>query len=259
VPKIILVSLVYNRKNLVGLAVQSAINQTLDKSKWVHVIIDNASTDGADRVCKVFDKKYSHIHYVKMASNLGQMPAYNWVLNNWIPNNVPDAEIMVHLDSDDMLMSNALVEIENKFRSNSLIGQIYSDFNIININGKIKHKRHPKAKQVDPRIELTEDGQKILRIWEIKFNVIGHIRAMRIEALRSIGGFDECYKYATDVNMACKMLTSSYMVAKIPKILYLWREHGKDQVQGEKSIEQTRCWNEICSKYRELWKESSLI
>ena len=256
--KIVLVTIVHNRKHLVGQAIQSAVNQTLDKKYWVHLILDNASDDGADKVAEVFAKKYNHIHFVRMGTNKGQMPTYNFALK-WIEKNIPEADVLVQLDSDDILSVNALEEVRKKFDSNQSIGYTYSDFNIIGPSGQLKHKRHSKAKQVDPKIELTDAGQKILRTWEIKFNVIGHLRAMRIKALQEIGGFDESFLYATDVNMACRMLSSKYKVAKIPKILYHWREHGKDQVQGEKSAEQTRCWKELCAKYRKLWAEKGLI
>lgn len=255
--KIILVTLVHNRKNLVGPAIQSAVNQTLPKDKWMHLIIDNASDDGADKVCEVFSAKYSHIVFQRMPTNMHQMPAYNWALG-WIKQNHPEAEIMAMLDSDDLLAANALAEVEKMFDAHPEIGQTYSDFNIIDGKGNLKIKAHPKAKQVDPKIELTDMGQKILRSWEIKYNVIGHMRSMRIKALQDIGGFDETYKYATDVNMACKMLSSKYKVMKIPKILYLWRQHDQ-QIEKQNSPQQTLDWENIQKKFLKLFKENGLI
>ena len=257
--KIILVSLVHNRKSLVEQALQSAANQTLLKDKWRYLILDNASTDGADKVCDEFSKKYPNIHFVRMSRNLGQMPAYNWILNEWIPNKCRDAEIMVHLDSDDLLADCALHEVSKKFSTNKSIGQIYSDFSIISSGGGIKVEKHPKAKRVNPEIELTEQGQKILRKMELKLNVIGHIRAMRISALNDIGGFDESYKYSTDTNMSCRMLSSKYKVAKIPKVLYFWREHGKQQIQGSNAKDQIKCLQKIIIKYKRKWKAAGLI
>jgi hypothetical protein len=82
---------------------------------------------------------------------------------------------------------------------------------------------------------------------------------MRISALKNIGGFDETYKYATDVSMACKMLSSKYKVAKIPKILYQWREHGESQIQGSVSKEQTKNWQDLIKYYTEKWKKEGLM
>lgn len=256
--KLILVSLIHNRKHLLGDCVLSAVNQTLPKDQWLHLLIDNASTDGADVLAEMFAQKYPHVRFARMGSNMGQMPAYNWVLNEWLPNNEPTAEILCQLDSDDRITTLALEEVTNKFNSNKSLIQTYSDFSIIDESGRVKIRAHPKAKQVDPRVELTDHGQALLRSLEYQYNVIGHFRSLNIEHLREIGGFDENYKYATDVNMACKSLSSKYMVAKIPKVLYEWREHGK-QVQGEVSAEQTECWERLRKYYRELWQQKGLI
>lgn len=254
----VLVSLVHNRKHLVGLALQSAVNQTLNKQKWIHLVIDNASTDGADKICGVFAKKYEHVCFERMKSNLGQMPAYNWVLKQWIPNNAPEADVMVQLDSDDMLAPIALEKVYDMFNRYPELGMTYSNFNVIGPapKNKIKHKSHPKAK-LAPN-QFTAGGQRLLRAMQISGNVIGHLRALRISCLNDIGGFDESYKYSTDFNMACKML-ESHVVAKIEgPPLYYWREHG-DQVQGYASPEQTKNWKDLQKYYRDRWKNEGLL
>lgn len=252
--KIILVTLVHNRKDLVGLALQSGVNQTLNKKMWNHLIIDNASTDGADNICEIFNKKYDHIHFVRMDKNLGQMPAYNWALE-WIDENMPDAEIMVHLDSDDELLPIALDEVNRFFDAHPDVGQTYSGFNIINKNGKIKHKNHAKAKQVPN--QLTEEGQLTLRRMFVKANPCGHLRAMRISCLKDIGGFDETRRFSTDYNMAGKMM-EKHKVAKIPKVLYNWRQHDT-QVERQHSPEQTKNWKDLQEYYKQRWKKLNLI
>jgi glycosyltransferase involved in cell wall biosynthesis len=256
-PKIVLVTLVHNRKHLVGLALQSAVNQTLPKDKWVHLIIDNASTDGADKVCEVFEKKHKHIHFVRMGKNLHQMPAYNKAIE-WIDKNYPKAEVLAQLDSDDMLYAEALEKINQYFNKYPEIGMTYSNFSIIGSSpkNKVKIYSHPKAREAPN--QFTTDGQKVLRKMQISGNVVGHMRALRISCLKDIGGFDETYKYSTDYNMACAML-QKYSVVKINgKPLYMWREHG-DQVQGHSSPEQTKNYYELKKYYTEKWKKEGLI
>lgn len=252
--KIILVTLVHNRKHLVGQALQSAINQTLSKDKWVHLIIDNASTDGADKVCEFFQNKYEHIYFEKMSSNIHQMPAYNWALE-WIDKNCPEAEVMVHLDSDDMLKPEALQEVYDTFVNYPDIGQTYSGFDIIDKNGRLVHPNHAKAKMVPN--QLTKEGQRKLRGLFVNANPIGHLRAMRVKCLREIGGFDESKRFATDFNMAGKML-EKYPVIKINKSLYMWRQHD-DQVERHYSPEQTQNWLDLQKYYKERWKNMGII
>lgn len=254
-PKIVLVSLVHNRKHLVGAALQSAINQTLSKDKWIHLVIDNASTDGADKVAEVFANKYSHIKYVKMDTNLGQQKAFNYVLDEWIPKHAPEAEIFSVLDSDDMLTPNALEEVEKMFDSHPEIGQTYSGFDIIDGKGRIKFKNHPKAKLVPN--QFLPQGQAQLRKIFITQNPIGHQRSFRIKCLRDIGGFNTNYQYATDYNAAGRML-EKYPVVKIDKVLYLWRQHDQ-QVERQHSPQQTKDWKNMQQEFKDRWIKLGLI
>lgn len=255
--KIVLVSIVHNRKHLVGPALQSAVNQTLDKSKWLHLVLDNASTDGADKVCEVFAKKHSHIYFERMGSNLGQMPAYNFALK-WINKNFPEAIIMSQLDSDDLLYPHALEKVYDMFEKNANISMAYSNFDIIGPSpkDKLKCKQHPKAKEAPD--QFSESGQKNLRKMQIAGNVVGHLRSISIKKLNEIGGFDESYKYSTDYNMACRMLDVGTVVKISGPSLYKWREHG-EQVQGYASPEQTKNYYEIKNHYLKKWKNEGKI
>jgi len=254
-PQIVLVSIVHNRRHLVGPALQSAVNQTLNKQRWTHLVIDNASTDGADKTCEVFAKKYEHIHFVRMDSNLGQQKAYNYVLDEWLPKNAPDAEIFSVLDSDDLLEPNALEEIKNMYDAHPEIGMTYSGFHIIDGKGRMKIKNHPKAKYVPN--QFTPEGQLTLRRIFLSQNPIGHQRSFRIKCLRDIGGFNTNYTYATDYNAAGRML-EKYPVVKINKVLYKWRQHDQ-QVERQHSPQQTKDWQDMQKEFREKWKKEGLV
>ena len=255
--KILLVSLVRNRKHLVSLAIKSALDQTLSKEHWAHLIIDNDSTDGADEICQKWADQHSHIYFCKMGKNLHQMGAYNWALK-WINEEHPEFTIMAQLDSDDMLAPHALQSIYDTFNKHPDIGMTYSNFDIIGAapRNKLKHKAHPKAK-IAPN-QLTLEGQRILRNMQIKGNVIGHMRALSVKCLNDIGGFDESYKYSTDFNMACKMIQSFPVIKITGPSLYHWREHG-DQVQGHASPEQTKNWQDMVKLYSKKWKKEGLL
>jgi len=253
--KIILVSLVHNRKHLVGLALQSAANQTLSRNKWNHLVLDNKSTDGADLICESFKSKYPNIRLIKMDSNIGQQKAYNFVLNDWIPKHDPNSEIMAVLDSDDMLVPTALSEVEKMFDAHPEIGQTYSGFSIINGKGQITVSNHAKARLIPN--QFTPEGQKELRRVFIKQNPIGHMRCFRIKCLKDIGGFNTNYQYATDYNAAGRMLMK-YPVVKIDKVLYLWRQHN-DQVERQHSPQQTKDWQDMQKEFKDAFTKSGLI
>lgn len=252
--KVVLVSLVHNRKHLVGAAIQSAINQTLPKNKWVHLLIDNASTDGADKVCEIFAKQ-SHIRFVQFKENKGQQLAFNFVLNEWLPKNEPNATIFVNLDSDDELMPDALVEVEKMFDAHPDIGQTYSGFHVIDGKGRIKIPDHPKAKLVPN--QFTSEGQRQLRRIFVSQNPIGHLRAFRISALKEIGGFNTNYQYATDYNAAGRML-QKFPVVKIDKVLYRWRQHDT-QVERQSSPQQTKDFLDMQQEFKLLFEREGLL
>jgi len=252
---IVLVTLVHNRKHLLPAALQSALAQTLPKDKWVHLVLDNASTDGADKIAETYEKKFDHMHFVRKSENLGQQKAYNYVLDEWIPQNFPEAEVMVVLDSDDMLAANALEEVLKMFTEHPEVGQTYSGFNIVNKTGGVKHKNHPKAKMVPN--QFTPEGQKVLRKIFLKANPIGHLRAFRISCLRDIGGFNTNYQYSTDYNIAGRMLMK-YPVVKIDKVLYHWRQHDT-QVERQHSPQQTKDWQDMQKEFRRLFTQAGLV
>src|SRR5690606_17939822 len=116
-------------------------------------------------------------------------------------------------DSDDELKPNALQMVRDTFKQHPKIGMTYSGFDIINGSGKVKIADHPKAKMVPN--QHTAEGQKVLRKLFVKSNPIGHFRAMRVSCLKDVGGFDESRRFATDFNMAGRMLLK-HPVVKIP-------------------------------------------
>ena len=242
-PKIVLVTLIHNRRSLLPPCIESAANQTLDKSKWMYLLVDNGSDDGADLVAEEFVKTHDNATIVRMGKNLGQQAAYNYVLNDWLVNRNPEAEIMAVLDSDDMLVPEALQEVENMFDAHPEIGHTYSGFAVIDGSGEITCADHPKSLMVPNQFMV--EGQKHLRRLFIKNEgpIIGHFRAYSIKCLRDVGGFNEVYQYATDCSMAARML-ERYPVVKIDKVLYLWRYHD-NQIQAKDSVLQSQCWQEI--------------
>jgi GT2 family glycosyltransferase len=255
VAKLLLVSLVHNRKHLLGECVLSAVNQTLPKDQYVHLLWDNNSTDGAVNVAEMLVAKYSHLRLFKSTENLGQQRAFNRILNDWIPANCPEADVWVNCDSDDTITPNALAEVRKAFDSAPGIGAAYSGFNIIDGHSRIKMRNHPKAKLIPN--QNTSEGQRTLRRVFIGHNPCGHIRSFRISCLRELGGFDERYTYATDYSIFGRVL-SKYPVIKVDQVLYNFRQHG-DQVEGKQSPQQTKDWLSLQAEFREQWTKDGLI
>lgn len=253
-PKILLVSLVHNRKNLVSEAFLSAANQTLPKKYWDYLIWDNASTDGAKKIATAFTNKYKNFNLIGYSVNLGQQKAYNVILKNWLQKH--PADVMAILDSDDTLTPNALSEVYNMYLQHPEIGGTYSGFCLMRSNGKPIVKNHPKARYFPD--QFTEEGQKKLRRIFLKENPCGHLRTYSVQALKAIGGFNERYQFATDYNVFGRLMGAGYKVVKINKVLYNFRQHG-DQIQGKFSPQQTKDWMKMQKEFKILFKKQGLI
>ncbi|MBO9640717.1 MAG: glycosyltransferase family 2 protein [Siphonobacter aquaeclarae] len=66
----------YNRADLIGKALEDLTHQTLEKSQFEVIVVDNKSTDNTAEVVRVFEQKYPYIRYV-YEPNAGRSNARN--------------------------------------------------------------------------------------------------------------------------------------------------------------------------------------
>ena len=253
--KILLVTLVHNRKHLLGLAAQSAVNQSL-KGNWKHLLFNNGSTDGAEKVAAFFAKKHKYISVFNSKTNLGQQKAYNKILNEIIPKQFKDTEVIAILDSDDELYPHALEKVSKMFDKHKDIGASYSGFSIIDNNGNIKVLDHSKAKLMPE--QFTKNGQLLLRRRFVVSNPCGHFRCYRVSALNEIGGFPTEREFATDYCVFGAIMEKRPVV-KIDDVLYKFRQHRYGQVESRNSPQQTADWKYYQAKFLKRWKEEGMI
>jgi len=254
--KILLVSLVHNRKQLLGLAIRSVLAQTLSSDKFDYLLWNNASTDGAEKIARIAAQKYKNFHMIDSKVNLKQQGAYNEILKTVIPSQFKNRhDIIVILDSDDELYPNALFEIQKVFSKHPEIGGAYTGFCLINSRGSVIVPDHGKAKLV-PK-QYTPEGQLALRRLFLLANPCGHARCYRISALNDIGGFTTAQEFSTDYAIFGQLL-ERFSVVKIDKVLYKFRQHG-NQIQAKHSPAQTAAWHYYQDYFRERWKKLKLI
>lgn len=254
--KILLVTLVHNRKQLIPKAIQSVVNQTLAPQQFDYLLFDNNSSDGSEKIIDIFAKKYDFIHAYHYPENLGQQKAYNKILNDIIPRNFKNADAMCILDDDDELFPHALFKVNRVYSKHSDIGGTYSDFSIINDYGRTIVQKHSKAVLIPD--QHSKEGQKNLKLRFLASNPCGHFRNYRILALQAIGGFPEDKRFATDYAIF-GMLMEKFKVIKIDDLLYKFRQHGFGQVQSKHSPEQTADYHYYQKYFKERWAKMGLI
>ncbi len=264
--KIMLVSVVHNRKQYLKEALDSATKSSLDTKHFVHLIIDSGSTQPECReIIKEHCDEHDNAYYKFFDENINQMKSYNWALE-WRRKNFKEIKYFCCLDSDDRIGKFALQRAIETFEEFPQVGLVYSNFHMMDDKGRISLKNHPKSKQVPKDIEILPEGQKIMRSWQVKLNMMTHLRAMRICEIEKIG-FDERYPFSTDFSLYCSMMDIGVIVKKIgPEALYLWRNQGLKkkalptvQVEKDHGGQQRSDFLALKEYYTEKWKKEGKI
>ena len=106
--KITVLTPTYNRKNTLPRAIWSIENSSF--SDWEYIIVDDGSTDDTDEVVEQFMKTTKHpVLYIKK-ENGGVHTARNLGYKN------ARGEILINLDSDDEMLSDAMEIIWNTWK-----------------------------------------------------------------------------------------------------------------------------------------------
>lgn len=255
----VLMTTILNRKQYLRAAIESALKQSVGtQNTFLHLLLDNGSTDGATDIAEEYVKKYSHIELIKFGKNIHQLPAYNYGIK-YVREKYPEILFFACLDSDDLLGRFAIEEGNRVLRENSQIMGTYSDFHVIDTKGNVIIKRHPKSVTIIPN-DCSADCQKKIRKMNLEHNMMTHFRFFRMDFLERIGGFPTHHPYSTDYLIYQHALENGPVV-KIPKVLYLWRDHGKRGNQVEKAFgkEQNSDMIEMQKYYRERWEDLGII
>lgn len=103
-----------NESPIINQTIDSCINQTLDKSKFEVIVIDDCSTDGTFEVLKEYERQYSNVKVFQTITNSGGAGK---------PRNIglamASSDFVMFLDGDDYFGKEAFRKIENHIKENS--------------------------------------------------------------------------------------------------------------------------------------------
>tara|TARA_Y100000310_G_scaffold186269_1_gene186391 strand:- start:45535 stop:46362 length:828 start_codon:yes stop_codon:yes gene_type:complete len=197
---------VYNDKRFFQSSLESALAQTY-KGDYEILVVNDGSTDKTKEILEDFEKQFpDQIHGINQIHG-GGGTARNRLLEE------SRSEVLVGLDSDDLLHEEALTHIVNIFEEDLRIGFLYSNHQVIDEEGEVTRVRFKE--EIHPHLEDV-----ILHC-----NFPGPVKVFRKSYLGPIR-FDPELRRAVDYDFLLKSLTNrnvSTFVTHLPKVLYSYR------------------------------------
>ena len=219
--KISVIIPVYNRADVIGRAVDSALNQTIKPIEII--VVDDGSTDDPEKVLKNYGDK---IRFIKQ-SNTGPSAARNHGIS------VAEGDYIAFLDSDDAWLPD---KIE---RQVSMIISEEISFIITDSNGFPGSSQKATTFQKSIFADLLKQKYPFVKnCFEmlVEQNFI-HLSTVLIEKKWFIeaGGFDEKMDVAEDTDLWLR-LSLHHRIGIIPEVLAL-RDFREDKLSGDKEKE----------------------
>ena len=197
----------YNRADLIGQTLESVLAQTRPADEII--VVDDGSTDDTRAVVAAFAKRHPNLHYVWQenaylgaARNTGQVRA--------------QSDLLLFLDSDDLLLPSALAEMEGALRRAPQAALTYCRTDFIDQAG---------ALVAAPSWIEDFDGEVWDRLVDRCFIRSAGCVLIRRSALEHAGFWDVRLRGVEDWDMWLR-LAERAPFARIPAPLFLYRLHG---------------------------------
>ena len=182
----------YNYAQYIERAIRSALDQSLSKSDFEIIVVNDASTDAT----QIILENYSDIVRVfNLQENVGLSAARNFGIRKARGQNI------VFLDADDYLHSESL-RIQNLFlNENNALDAVAIDYYLVN-----------------------ERGQHIMHVASSEKPIACGIM-FRKDNLYNIGLYDESFNAREEEDLRIRWTNAGYGIFHIPLPLYRYRMH----------------------------------
>ena len=176
-PTVSVVIPLYNDKQNIMNAINSALSADYPKSKLEVVVADDCSRDGSYELVKAFASKNKRVKVVRTPKNSGAAAAKNVGIKN------AKGEIVITMDSDSVMDKNAVREFVAHFEDKRVGG----------MSGAVRVKNKEKLieKLQDYEYDITLFFRKALQAIDAIPVTPGGMSAFRKDAIMEVGLFDE--------------------------------------------------------------------
>lgn len=208
----------FNRKKYLGRAIRSCLKQSLDKSRYEIIVVDDASTDGSQDILVGYKDK---IVPIILNKNVGVAEASNVGIRKAL------GRYVIRVDSDDYINENTLLFMTEILDSNHDIGFVYCDHIRVDDNEKPIERVN-----LDTLDKLYRHGAGIM---------------FRKSYLEDIGLYDKEFRNAEDFELLKRYLKNfdGYRL-RVP--LYRYRIHDGNMTKDE---EERKDWETRVQKKNE--------
>jgi len=196
-PKISIVTPSYNQGDYLEKTINSVLQQ--DYPNLEYIVIDGGSTDNSAKILQQYD---SHIDYWVSEPDSGQSDAINKGFKRC------SGEIINWLNSDDILLPNALHAVANAFvDSDQQVGAVLGRGKIIDCTGALVHEPVP----------YDVNYENLLR-WLSGNDFMQPSCFFRRSVFEEVGPLNEDLHYCMDIDLWLK-IAKRYQFKPIPELL----------------------------------------
>ena len=214
--KISVIIRAYNSAKFISKAVESALNQTLNKKHYEVLVVDDGSKDNTSDVLKRYNKKIRIIRQ----KNLGPATATNkGILKS-------KGEYIILLDSDDQFLPDILEKMLSQFENNQLIDFAYCDY--FEKNGNTKKK-----------ISLKNNI----------FNSLACAIMFKKKLFNEVGLYDKNMIFG-EYDLLIKLIKNKRIGKHIPVPLYIYNRI-KNSLTSDSNMVETGIW-QLKEKYGDV-------
>lgn len=230
----------YREGDVLYEAINSILSQTLLPIEII--IVNDASSDRRTiEVCQELEKN-PIIQVVWRQENGGSSVARDQGFA------IAKGEILVPLDGDDILPSNAIELISKTFREDDRLGFVYGNY--------VRQDKVNRQKVINPQdISLLEMLRSKPLSLSSNWKLIG-TTPIRKSLWQRLGGYDHSFGINDlhDVEFWIRAIASGCRYQYIPEVIYVWRKY-----LGSNSRRVTiDSWQRIAEKYTSIYQDLGL-
>lgn len=220
-PLVSVVIPVYDAETTLAATLDSVLSQ--DGVDLDVVVVDDGSTDGTPDVLAAYADR---VRVVRIENSGGPSRPRNVGFEN------ARAERVAVFDSDDLMEPGKLARQMRALDAHPDAGFVCSDFRVIDETGRLLVERFLDTYQVFRRLAAPTDDPRVLRLpaekaWShlLDTNFVGTSSVLtHRDLVRELGGFNEAYRNADDIDMWLRIARSGRDVVFVDEVLHAYRK-----------------------------------